>query len=130
MSVIVLQPMPSPQPGPSALPQSQGSSQNNNNSRPSNIGGGTSGIGIPAQPGYRQGGTIGMVQNYPGTSVLQGGQRQKVTMEDLTQYYLSKMGSPEEYERTHPRGKFSKMFHEKESPVSFLENCILSFQRL
>jgi hypothetical protein len=61
-----------------------------------------------------------MQQNYPGTSVLQGGQRTKLTMEDLTQYYLSKMGTPEEYERKHPRSKFSKLFHEKESPVSVL----------
>jgi len=81
----------------------------------------TSGVGIPAQPGYRQGGTIGMQQVYPGTNSLQSGQRTKVTMEDLTQYYLGKMGTPEEYERKHPRGKFSKLLHEKESPVSQID---------
>lgn len=59
-----------------------------------------------------------MQQNYPGTSALQGGQRRTVTMEDLTQYYLSKMGTPEEWEKKHPRGKFSKLFHEKETAVS------------
>ena len=66
-----------------------------------------------------------MQQNYPGTSVLQGGQRTKLTMEDLTQYYLSKMGTPEEYERKHPRSKFSKLFHEKESPVSAFASLLL-----
>lgn len=68
-----------------------------------------------------------MQSNYPGTSVLQGGQRTRVTMEDLTQYYLSKMGTPEEYERRNPRGKFSKLFHEKESAVSFLVFCLCLF---
>lgn len=38
-----------------------------------------------------------------------------VSLEDLTQYYLSKMGSPEEYERKNPPNKASKMFHSKET---------------
>ena len=101
--------MPSPQ------PQAQPGPSQPSSSIPASAGGG---IGIPAQPGYRQGGTTSMQSNYPGTSVLQGGQRQRVTMEDLTQYYLGKMGTPEEWERKHPRGKFSKLIHEKESPVS------------
>lgn len=100
--------MPSPQPQAQARP---GPSQASSSAY-------TSGGGNTALPGYRQGGTASMQQNYPGTSVLQGGQRQKVTMEDLTQYYLSKMGTPEEWEAKHPRGKFSKLFHEKESAVS------------
>ena len=38
-----------------------------------------------------------------------------VSLEDLTQYYLSKMGSPEDYERKNPPNKASKMFHSKET---------------
>ena len=38
-----------------------------------------------------------------------------VSLEDLTQYYLSKMGTPEEYERKNPPNKASKMFHSKET---------------
>jgi hypothetical protein len=112
--------MPSPQPGPSSLPQTGGGRPSNNDATrmPAALNIGSSSTSSSAGPGYRQGGTIPMQQNYPGTSTLQGGQRQKVTMEDLTQYYLNKMGSPEEYERKHPRGKFSKLLHEKESPVS------------
>lgn len=118
--------MPSPQPGPSSLPQTGGVGRSSNNDatrmpQALNIGSSSSSSnnnGNAGLPGYRQGGTTSMQQNYPGTSVLQGGQRQKVTMEDLTQYYLNKMGTPEEYERKHPRGKFSKLLHEKESPVS------------
>lgn len=70
--------------------------------------------------GYRQGGTHGMQPQYPGTIRIQTGQNgiQRVTMEDLTQYYLSKMGSPEEYERRNPPSKVSKMFHNKETAVS------------
>lgn len=66
-----------------------------------------------------------MQANFPGTTVMQNGQRmQRVTVEDLTQYYLSKMGTPEEYERQNPPTKFSTFFHKKETAVRWLRLCI------
>lgn len=76
-------------------------------------------------PGVRQGATENMQGHFPGTSTLQQGQQQQygrvvngkrmVTLEDLTQMYLDRMGSPEEYERKNPPNKASKMFHKKET---------------
>lgn len=76
-------------------------------------------------PGFSQGGTPNMQHGYPGTSTMQQGQRREygrivngrrvVTLEDLTQLYLDKMGTPEEYERRNPPSKASKMFHSKET---------------
>ena len=70
-------------------------------------------------PGVRQGNAQTMQQNFPGTTFMHNGQQvQRVTMDDLINYELAKMGSPEEYERNNPPGKVSsKMFHRKETPV-------------
>jgi len=76
-------------------------------------------------PGVRQGGTANMQGHFPGTNAVQSGQQAQygrmvngkrvVTLEELTQIYLDKMGTPEEYERKNPPSKASKMFHTKET---------------
>lgn len=82
------------------------------------------GVGV----GVRQGNIQGMQSHYPGTSTMQGGQvshlqqlvaqGRPITLEDLTQHFLSKMGTPEEYEKKNPPSKASKLFHSKETAVS------------
>ena len=60
----------------------------------------------------------------PGQTQGQGGsQVQTISMKQLVQEELEKMGSPEEYARANPPGKASGLFHHKESPVSGLIYC-------
>jgi len=105
------QDMPEPTPEPAARP----------------LPGGGAHAGMP---GVRQGNVHGMQGHYPGTSAMQGGQMQMgqgmslaqklqvgmpVTLSELTEHFLSKMGTPEEYESKNPPSKASKMFHKKET---------------